>query len=76
MSKRKQKGGLQAIHEFNSNGQHRIVLVHSDGTNKPGEWTETRSLATNLNLFASADPSNGLPAGIFTVQEKPHQVLA
>ena len=73
MSKRHTK--LVAIHEFNSHGQHRIVLVHQDGTNKPGEWAEPHSLATNLNLFASADPSLGLPAGVFTVQEKPHQVL-
>lgn len=75
MSKRR-RTSLTAIHEFNKQGQHRIVLVCSDGTNKPGDWAEPHSLAQNLNLFASADPSLGLPAGVFTVQSKQHQVLA
>ena len=66
---------LTLIHEHNAEGQHRIVIVAADGTNKPGEWVEARRLATNLHLFACADPSLGLPAGIFTCSEKPHQVL-
>lgn len=67
---------LTAVHEFNDKGQHRIVTIADDGTNSHGEWVETRHLATHLDLYASADPSSGLPAGIFKVREVPHQVLA
>lgn len=67
---------LTLIHEFNSKGQHRIVCMSDDSTNSAGDWAEPHDLAHHLNLHASADPSNGLPAGIFTTSEKKHQVLA
>lgn len=67
---------LTVIQEFNSAGQHRIVAVADDGTNKAGEWKPVAELATLLNLYANADPSSPLPAGIFKVSEQKHQVLA
>lgn len=76
MSRRKPQASLTFMHEFNAEGQHRIVAVSTEGTNSAGEWVEARRLAQHLNLFANADPSNGLPAGIFTVREQAHQVLA
>jgi len=67
---------LTAIHEFNSKGQHRIVTICDDGTNSAGEWVAPTDLAHHLDLHACADPSFGLPAGIFKVKELAHQVLA
>lgn len=67
---------LTVIQEFDGHGQHRIVAVADDGTNKAGEWKPVAELATLLNLFANADPTSPLPAGVFTVKEKAHQVLA
>lgn len=67
---------LTVIHEFNASGQHRIVCVADDGTNKAGEWAPTADLATCLNLYANADPASPLPAGVFKVREVAHQVLA
>lgn len=66
---------LTLLHEQNSAGQHRIVAVADDGTNKAGEWAPIAELATLLDCYANADPASPLPPGIFTVREKPHQVL-
>lgn len=67
---------LTFIHEHSDTGQHRIVAVADDGTNSAGEWVDVRRLAQHLDLYASADPSNGLPPGIFKAREVAHQVLA
>lgn len=67
---------LTLLHEQDHAGRHRIVAIADDGTNKTGEWKPTTELATLLDLYANADPSSPLPPGIFTVKEKPHQVLA
>lgn len=67
---------LTLIHEHSDTGTHRIVAVADDGTNSAGEWVDVRRLATHLDVYANADPSNSLPAGIFKVKEVPHQVLA
>jgi len=63
------------IHEQSSAGQHRIVAVADDGTNKAGEWFPMAELATLLDLYASANPSLPVPPGVFKVKEVPHQVL-
>ena len=67
---------LTLLHEHNAAGQHRIVAVADDGTNKVGEWFPVAELATLLDLYASANPSLPVPAGVFTCREKAHQVLA
>lgn len=64
------------LHEQNPAGQHRIVAVAEDGTNKPGEWFPVAEIATLLDLYASANPSLPVPPGVFKVKEVPHQVLA
>ena len=69
------KSSLTIIHELNNLGQHRIVTVASNGTNSAGEWVSTVELALHLNLFASADPSKGLPE-VFTCREPAYQVLS
>lgn len=74
MSK-KAKLSLTTIHELNNCGQHRIVLVESGGTNSAGEWFSTNELAEHMSVWASADPSKGLPE-VFTIRERNHQVLA
>jgi hypothetical protein len=74
MSKKAQLS-LTTIHELNNCGQHRIVLVSSEGTNSAGEWFSVNELAEHLAVWASADPTKGLPE-IFTVRERSYQVLA
>lgn len=71
----KAKFSVTVLHELNSCGQHRIVTVGSDGTNSTGEWFSTNELASHLNLWASADPSKGLPE-VFIVRDKAYQVLS
>ena len=70
-----QKFSLTVLHELNPQGQHRIVTVGNDGTNSAGEWFAVTELATHLDLWASADPSKGLPE-VFKVREVAHQVLS
>lgn len=67
---------LTLIHEHNATGQHRIIVMAEDGTNSSGPWAEAHQLAHHLDLHASADPSFGLPPGIFRTKELAHQVLA
>jgi hypothetical protein len=69
------KFSVTVVHELNNCAQHRIVTVGSDGTNSAGEWFSVNELATHLNLWASADPSKGLPE-VFTVHDKAYQVLS
>ena len=64
------------IHEMTADGRHRIVAVAEDGTNSAGEWVDTRSLATHLDVYANAGGVVELPAGVFKVKEVAHQVLA
>ena len=66
---------LTLVHEITPEGRHRIVAIADDGTNKAGDWVPVADLATLLDCYANADPSNPLPPGIFTVKEKVHQVL-
>ena len=67
---------MTLIHEMTADGRHRIVAVAEDGTNSAGEWVDTRSLATHLDVYANAGGVAELPAGVFKVKEVPHQVLA
>lgn len=69
------KFSVTVLHELNNCGQHRIVTVGSDGTNSTSEWFSTNELATHLNLWASADPTKGLPE-VFTVRDHAYQVLS
>ena len=67
---------LTLIHEMTADGRHRIVAVADDGTNSTGEWVDTRSLATHLDVYANAGGVPELPPGIFKVREVSYQVLA
>lgn len=68
---------MTLIHELTAAGQHRIVQVNDDGTNKTGDWVETRELAELDKYLANASAEhNGLPPGIFTVRECAYQSLA
>lgn len=67
---------LTFVHEQNPQGQHRIVAIADDGTNKAGEWAPVADLATLFDLYANADPASPLPPGVFKVREIKHQVLA
>lgn len=64
------------LHEMEPTGRHRIVVIRDDGTNSVGDWFPNSEVAHHEGLFANANPDNGLPAGVFTVREVPHQVLA
>lgn len=64
------------IHEMTEDGRHRIVAVAEDGTNSSGEWTDTRSLATHLDVYANAGGVAELPAGMFKTKDVAHQVLS
>ena len=66
---------LTLVHELTADAQHRIVAIADDGTNSVGEWAPVQKLAHHLDLHANADPSNGLPSGIFKSKEVKHQVL-
>lgn len=63
------------MHEFNSTGQHRIVVIKPDGTTDSSDWVEVRDLAVHGNLRANANPDLPLPSGIFTTSERAHTVL-
>ena len=63
------------IHELNEH-THRIVVLLSDGTNKPGEWYPLGEVAYHEDgLFASAWPPGVFPPGVFKVREVAHQTL-
>lgn len=61
------------IHEVNST-QHRIVRLHSDGTNEAGGWVGLHELA-DLGKFLAVVGESKLPQGIFTCSEHKHQLI-
>ena len=71
----KRKPVITLIHE-QLQGKHRICRISSDGTNETGNWVHDTELAALGYLRASAGCIDGLPIGIFTVNERAHQILS
>ena len=70
------KATKQLIHEFNQHGQHRIVILSSDGTNEASEWFGVEQIIHFCGVYATADTSSGLPPHIFRAASVPCQVVA
>ena len=71
----KRKPMITLIHEH-LQGKHRIVHLSSEGTNDTGNWVHDTELAQFKHFRASTGYIEGLPMGIFTVNEKPQQTLS
>ena len=66
------------VHEVNTAGQHRIVLVRSTPSGivqEVGDWAEHHEVATYSRYFASKGFVLHLPRGIFTVGRCAHAML-
>lgn len=62
------------IHEVNSAGQHRIVII-KEGVPKASPWAEHHAIAVLGQYRATYKGNDALPTGIFTVSSKDYEGL-
>lgn len=64
------------VHEYGSNGQHRIILTDEAGELHPGNWAGFMDLAQNRGYLAATEYYNGaLPSGVFQVRSVAHKTI-
>lgn len=69
------KAKAHILHEFNSKGQHRLVLVGEEG-NRASGWMEGHQIGYFEGLFFSGwNSGQPLKAGVWRTSGVPHRTL-
>lgn len=75
-TKQKQaKMATTILHEFNKEGQHRIVVIDPSSPPEFSAWFEAREMGYFKGFGCSAQGNLAVPEGIFAVRKVGHQTV-